>query len=188
MIFNETTLKGAFLIDLEPREDERGFFSRAWCQKEFEAHGLTAGIVQANLSYNKRRGTLRGLHYQAAPFEEAKLVRCTRGAIFDAIVDVRPSSPTYLQWIGVTLSGDNRRMLYVPEGFAHGFQTLEDDTDVFYQVTAFYAPGAERGARWDDPAFGIEWPDVDRRVISAKDQAWPPFTAVPVASGPNRPR
>jgi len=179
MLFRETRLPGAFIIDLEPRHDERGFFSRAWCQKEFEAHGLNPRIAQANLSYNKQRGTLRGLHYQIAPFEEAKLVRCIRGAIFDAIVDVRPASPTYLQWIGVTLSGQNRTMLYVPEGFAHGFQTLEPETDVFYQVSEFYAPGSERGARWDDPAFGIEWPEVDSRLISAKDQSWPPFAVQP---------
>jgi dTDP-4-dehydrorhamnose 3,5-epimerase len=179
MIFNESELKGAFIIDLDPNEDERGFFARAWSQTEFESHGLNARIVQANLSYNKRRGTLRGLHCQAPPYEEAKLVRCFRGAIYDVIVDLRPGSPTHLEWIGVTLTAENRTMLYVPEGFAHGFQTLEDDTEVFYQVTQLYTPGAERGIRWDDPALGIQWPEVESRVISAKDQGWPRFSRAP---------
>jgi dTDP-4-dehydrorhamnose 3,5-epimerase len=173
MIFNETALKGAFVIDLEPREDERGFFARAWCERECAAHGLQSRIVQANLSYNPTRGTLRGMHYQLAPYEEAKLVRCIRGAIWDAIVDFRPDSPTYLRWCGVELSAGNRRMLYVPEGFAHGFQTLEDETEAFYQVTQVYTPGAEQGIRWDDPAIGIQWPEADTRLISEKDRNWP---------------
>ncbi len=176
MNFHETKLKGAFVIELERKEDERGFFARAWCQKEFEAHGLNRNLVQANVSYNRKRGTLRGLHYQVAPHEEAKLVRCFRGAIYDVIVDLRPDSPTYLRWIGVELTAENRCMLYVPEGFAHGFQTLEDDTEVFYQVSQFYTPGAERGVRWDDPTFAIEWPAAKRRVISVKDQNWPLFS------------
>lgn len=175
MIFTETRLKGAFVIDLEPRQDERGFFARAWCRKEFEAHGLNPALVQANLSYNGKRGTLRGLHYQVAPHEEAKLVRCIKGAIYDVIADLRPDSATYLQWIGIELTQENRRMLYVPEGFAHGFQTLEHDTEVFYQVTEFYAPGAERGVRWDDPVLSVQWPDVEDRIVSSKDQTWPPF-------------
>jgi dTDP-4-dehydrorhamnose 3,5-epimerase len=176
MIFKEIQLQGAFVIELEPREDERGFFARAWCAKEFDAHGLNARVVQANLSYNRTRGTVRGLHYQMAPYEETKLVRCVRGAIYDVIVDLRPDSRTYLQWTGVELTADNRRMLYVPGGFAHGFQTLEDESDVFYQVTQHYTPGSERGIRWDDPAFGIVWPDVEHRMISHKDQSWPAFS------------
>ena len=180
MIFHETKLKGAFVIELERKEDERGFFARAWCQKEFEAHDLKRNLVQANVSYNRKRGTLRGLHYQVAPHEEAKLVRCFRGAIYDVIVDLRPDSPTYLHWIGVELTAENRCMLYVPEGFAHGFQTLEDDTEVFYQVSQFYTPGAERGVRWDDPTFAIEWPAAEQRVISEKDRNWPLFSPVQV--------
>jgi len=177
MIFKETRLKGAFIIELEQLKDERGFFARAWCQKEFEAHGLTPRLVQCNISFNKRRGTLRGMHYQAAPYEEAKLVRCTRGAVYDVIIDLRPDSPTYKQWIGVELTADNRRMLYVPEGFAHGYQTLTDNAEVFYQVSQFYSPESERGVRWNDPAFGIEWPEADVRIISAKDQSWPDYAA-----------
>jgi dTDP-4-dehydrorhamnose 3,5-epimerase len=176
MRFVETPLAGAFVIDLEPRVDERGFFARAWCANEFAAHGLNAHIVQANLSTNRTRGTLRGLHYQVPPYEEAKIVRCIRGAIYDVIVDLRPDSRTYLEWFGVELTAENRRMLYVPERFAHGFQTLEDDSEVFYQVTQFYTPDSERGIRWDDPAIRIAWPAVDERVISPKDQTWPAFS------------
>ncbi len=175
MIFRETELKGAFIIELEKLEDARGFFARAWCQKEFEAHGLTARLVQCNLSFNKKRGTLRGMHYQAAPYEEVKLVRCTRGAVYDVIIDLRPESPTYKQWLGVELTADNYKMLYVPEGFAHGYQTLTDDAEVFYQVSQFYTPASERGVRWDDPAFGIEWPETDTRIISDKDESWPDY-------------
>lgn len=174
MIFTETELKGAYIIDLERREDERGFFARTLCQQEFEAHGLVARIVQANTSYNKLRGTLRGMHYQRAPFAETKLVRAVRGAIYDVIVDLRPDSPTHMRWIGVELTADNRRALFVPEGFAHGFQTLEDDTDVTYQVSAFYTPGAEGGARYNDPTFDIQWP-LPVSVISDKDATWPDF-------------
>jgi dTDP-4-dehydrorhamnose 3,5-epimerase len=174
MIFIETELKGAYIIDLERREDERGFFARTWCQQEFEAHGLVARIVQANTSYNKAKGTLRGMHYQRAPHAETKLVRASRGAIYDVIVDLRPDSPTFKRWIGVELTADNRRALFVPEGFAHGFQTLEDNTDVSYQVSAFYTPGAEGGLRYNDPAFDIEWP-LPVSVISPKDADWPDF-------------
>jgi dTDP-4-dehydrorhamnose 3,5-epimerase len=174
MIFTETELKGAYIIDLERREDDRGFFARTWCQNEFEAHGLVARIVQANTSYNKLKGTLRGMHYQRAPYAETKLVRAVRGAIVDVIVDLRPDSPTYKRWIGVELTADNRRALFVPEGFAHGFQTLEDNTDVSYQVSAFYTPGAEGGARYNDPSFDIQWP-LPISVISDKDATWPDF-------------
>jgi dTDP-4-dehydrorhamnose 3,5-epimerase len=171
--FLETELAGAFIIELQPRVDERGFFARAWCTREFEAHGLQARMVQANLSANRSRGTLRGLHHQLAPFGEAKLVRCIRGAIYDVIVDLRPESRTHLKWIGVELTADNHRMLYVPEEFAHGFQSLVDDTEVFYQVSQFYTPEAERGIRWDDPVLGITWPHAEHRFVSEKDRAWP---------------
>jgi dTDP-4-dehydrorhamnose 3,5-epimerase len=174
MRFHQTELLGAYVIELEPRADERGFFARTWCQRELAEHGLNTNVVQANMSYNTVKGTLRGMHYQVAPYAETKLVRCTRGAIYDAIVDLRPDSPTYKRWIGVELTADNRRALYVPEGFAHGFITLEDNTDVMYQVTAFYTPGAEGGLRYDDPAFGIAWP-VPVSVISDKDRGWAPF-------------
>ncbi|GHA80244.1 dTDP-4-dehydrorhamnose 3,5-epimerase [Pontibacter akesuensis] len=174
MIFTETKLKGAFILDVKRLEDERGFFGRSFCQNEFEEHGLSANVRQTNVSYNKKKGTLRGMHMQLAPNEESKLVRCTRGAIYDVIIDMRPDSETYKQWIGVELTADNYRMLFVPEGFAHGFITLEDNTDVTYQVTEFYTPGAERGIRWNDPAFNIEWP-IEPVVISEKDQAHPDF-------------
>ncbi len=175
MIFHRLKLAGAYRIDLEPREDERGFFARAWCQKEFAEHGLETRIVQSNLSYNRYKGTLRGMHYQAPPHEEVKLVRCIRGSIFDVIIDLRPDSPTYRQWVGVELTAANRQMLYVPRGFAHGFQTLEDDTEVFYHVSEFYHPQAERGVRWNDPQFGIAWPAVEKRIVSVKDQSWPDY-------------
>lgn len=175
MIYNELELPGAFVIDLEPIEDDRGFFARAWSEAELRERRLTARTVQCNLSYNRRRGTLRGMHYQAAPHEEAKFVRCIRGSLLDVIVDIRPGSPTYLRWMGIELTASNRRMLYVPEGFAHGFQTLEDDTEAFYQVSEFYTPEAERGARWNDPLFAIEWPEVEERTISPKDAGWPDY-------------
>ena len=171
MIFRETEIPGAFVIDLERREDERGFFARAWCADEFAAHGLSTRLVQANLSYNESAGTLRGMHFQRAPHEEAKLIRCTRGSLFDAIVDLRPDSPAFKRWIGVELSAENRRALYVPEGCAHGYQTLEDGTESLYLVSEFYAPESEGGVRWNDPAFGIEWPDADNRTLSPKDAA-----------------
>jgi dTDP-4-dehydrorhamnose 3,5-epimerase len=172
MIFTETPLKGAYIIDIEPYQDHRGFFARSWCRHEFESHGLVPSVVQANISYNPKKGTLRGMHYQIAPHEETKLVRCTRGAIYDVIIDLRPESPTFKQWFGVELTSDNRRMLYVPKRFAHGFITLQDETEVFYQVSEFYNPESERGLRYDDPAFNIQWP-LDVQVISEKDRRWP---------------
>ena len=179
MLFTEIKLKGAYIIDVKRLEDERGFFGRSYCQREFEALGLNTNAVQANVSYNKKKATLRGMHMQLAPHEETKLVRCTRGAIYDVIVDLRQDSPTFKQWIGVDLTADSYRMLYVPEGFAHGFITLGDNTDVAYQVTQFYTPGAERGYRWDDPAFNIQWP-IEPVIISEKDRAHTPFEEVAV--------
>jgi len=176
MKFTETKLKGAYIIDIQPFEDERGFFSRAYCQNEFEAHGLTTQVAQANISYNKEKATLRGMHYQIPPHGEVKIIRCTRGALYDVIVDLRADSETYLQWVGVELTEDNHRMFYVPENFAHGFITLADNTEATYQVSEFYTPGAERGLRWNDPAFGIEWP-LEPGVISEKDQNWADFSA-----------
>jgi dTDP-4-dehydrorhamnose 3,5-epimerase len=175
MIFTETALKGAFTVEIQKIEDPRGFFARLWCKKEFQAHGLKANWVQANIALSEKRGTLRGLHYQIAPFEEAKLIQCIRGAIFDVIVDLRPDSPTYLRWHGVELTADNHKMIYVPEGFAHGYQTLTDDTVVTYPVSQFYTPGSEGGIRWNDPAFGIAWPITDDLILSEKDKHWPDF-------------
>lgn len=174
MIFTETKLKSAFIIEPERVEDERGFFARTFCQKEFEAHRLKTTFVQCNISFNKRKGTLRGMHYQVAPYSEAKLVWCTRGAIYDVIIDLRPDSPTFKQWVAFELAAENRRMLYIPEGLAHGFQTLVDDTEVFYQMSEFYHPECARGVRWDDPVFGIEWPP-DERIISPKDRQYSAF-------------
>jgi dTDP-4-dehydrorhamnose 3,5-epimerase len=175
MIFSPTEVKGAFIIDLEKREDERGFFARAFCQREFEQHGLTSHMVQCNLSFNHKKGTLRGMHYQAAPHGETKLVRCIRGEIYDVIIDLRADSPTAMKWVGVELSAENHRMLYVPGGCAHGFQTLTDNSEVFYLVSEFYTPAAERGARWNDHAFNIRWPEVAQRTVSPKDASWPDF-------------
>jgi dTDP-4-dehydrorhamnose 3,5-epimerase len=177
MIFTETKLQGAFVVDLKPIEDERGFFARAWCQQECQEHGLTPDVKQVNLSYNIHKGTLRGMHCQIEPYGEAKMVRAIRGAVFDVIIDLRPDSPTYQEWIGVELSAQNHRLLYVPENFAHGFQTLTNDTEILYQVSQFYTPGAERGIRYDDPAFAIEWP-LDVSVISEKDRTWTDFQEV----------
>ncbi len=174
MIFRETGLAGAFVIDLDPMSDERGFFARSWCAREFKNHELNPCLVQCNVSYNRTKGTFRGMHYQVAPFEEAKVVRCTGGAIYDVIVDLRPESPTFRQHIGETLSAENRRMLYVPEGFAHGFVTLADDTEVFYQMSEFYAPESAKGFRWNDPAFKIELP-LEVTVISERDRRCPDF-------------
>ena len=173
MVFRETPLTGAFLIELEKRADERGFFARTWCRREFEEKGLDTRIAQCSTSFNERRGTLRGLHYQAPPHAEVKLVRCTRGALYDVIVDIRPESPTYLAWFGAELTAENGRMLYIPEGVAHGFQTLADGTEVFYQISKDYAPDAARGLRWDDPALGIDWPQASERILSEKDRSWP---------------
>lgn len=175
MIFTETPLSGAFTVDLELRRDDRGFFARAWCQDEFERRGLSTRIVQCNTSYNNRTGTVRGLHFQRPPQAEVKLVRCTRGAIWDVIVDLRPESTTYTRWFGAELTADNRRMLYVPENFAHGYITLEPETETFYQVSEFYSPDHEAGIRWDDPAIGITWP-IEPVVVSAKDAGHPDFT------------
>lgn len=174
MIFTETALTGATIVDIERREDERGFFARTWDAREFEARGLNARLVQCSLSFNAQRGTLRGLHYQIEPSEEAKLVRCTRGALCDALVDLRPASPTYARHLSVVLTAENRRMLYVPEGFAHGFLTLEDATEVCYQISEYYTPESQRGVRWNDPAFGIVWP-AEVRVISDRDRNYPDF-------------
>jgi dTDP-4-dehydrorhamnose 3,5-epimerase len=174
MIFKETILKGAFVIELEPSSDERGFYARSWCQREFKEHGLNPALVQCGISYNKKKGTLRGMHYQAAPQAQAKLVRCGRGSVYDVIVDVRPESATFKKWVAVELTADNRRMLYVPEGMAHGFQTLEDDTEVLYQMTEFHDSESDRGVRWDDPAFRIDWPSADR-IMSERDRAFPEF-------------
>ncbi len=174
MIFSETPLQGAFVIEPAPRTDERGFFARVWCQHEFEEKGLTARVAQANLSLSKTKGMIRGMHYQIPPHAEAKTVRCTQGAIHDVIIDLRPSSPTYCAWFGVDLTADNHRMLYVPEGFAHGFQTLSDEAVVTYLVSEFYAPGFEQGVRFDDPIFGIEWP-LAVTVVSDKDRGWPNY-------------
>jgi dTDP-4-dehydrorhamnose 3,5-epimerase len=176
VIFTETELAGAFAVDLERREDDRGFFARAWCANEFTDHGLNPRLVQANLSFNDRKGTLRGMHFQREPAAEAKLIRCTRGSIFDVIVDLRPESPTFKRWVGVDLTAENRTALYVPEGFAHGYQTLKPDTETFYLVSEYYTPEAEGGVRWDDPAFGIEWPDPANAFLSEKDASWPDFT------------
>ena len=172
MIFNETKLAGAFTVALQRIEDERGYFARSWCHDEFLAAGLNVNLVQSNVSFNHRKGTLRGMHYQTAPHAETKLVRCTRGAIFDVIVDLREDSSTYGEWLGVELTAANAQMLYVPEGFAHGFETLDDATEVAYHVTEFYTPGAERGLRHDDPALGIAWP-LPVAVVSPKDVSWP---------------
>jgi dTDP-4-dehydrorhamnose 3,5-epimerase len=176
MIFTELALAGTFVIDLEKREDDRGFFARAWCADEFMAHGLNPRLVQVNLSFNERAGTLRGMHFQRAPHEEAKCVRCTRGAIYDVVLDLRPESATYKRWASLELTAENRRMLYVPEGCAHGYQTLVPETETLYQVSAFYAPESEGGVRWDDPTFAIDWPDTSERVVSAKDASWPDFS------------
>ena len=169
MKFIETELKGAFVINPERLVDERGFFARTCCRNEFEHHGLISDWVQCNIAFNKRKGTLRGMHYQVAPHAEAKLVRCTMGSIYDVIIDLRPNSKTYLQWISVELSAENRKMIYIPQGFAHGLQTLVDNTEVFYQMSAFYAPEHARAVRWNDPQFKIHWPEAER-TISEKDQ------------------
>ncbi len=174
MLFTETHLKGAYIIDPERIEDERGFFARTWDRHEFETLELNSSLAQCNISYNARRGTLRGMHYQVAPHEETKLVRCTAGTIYDVIIDLRPGSPTLREWLAVELSAANRRMLYIPPGYAHGFQTLEDHSEVFYQMAEFYAPDYARGVRWNDPAFGIIWPEVPQ-MIAARDQAYPDF-------------
>jgi len=175
MIFRETKLKDAFLIELEKMEDERGFFARTFCQEEFKAHGLNPNLVQCSISFNKKKGTLRGMHYQVAPYQEAKLVRCTQGSVYDVIIDLCPDSLTFKKWVAVELTAENRRMLYIPKGFAHGFQTLEDNTEVFYQMSEFYSPESSKGIRWDDPAFNIHWP-CNKRIISTRDKQYPDFS------------
>ncbi len=177
MIFTETKLKGAFLVELKLIEDDRGFFARAWCNNELKAQGLSHNLVQANTAYSKKSGTLRGIHFQNEPHQEAKLVKCIQGAIFDVIVDIRPASSTFGQWYGVELSAKNRKMLYVPEGFGHAYLTLADATEVYYSVTEFYHPESEGGIRWDDPEIGIEWP-IKPTVISDKDQALPNLSSI----------
>jgi len=173
--FRETELPGAYLVELDRHRDERGSFARVWCRKEFEDHGLVSSLAQANTSSNEKAGTLRGMHYQADPYQETKLVRCTRGALYDVIVDLRPDSATCRHWTGIELTADNDRMLYIPVVFAHGFITLEDNTEVNYLMSEAYVPGSDRGVRWDDPVFSIKWPrPVD--VISDKDAGWPDFT------------
>jgi dTDP-4-dehydrorhamnose 3,5-epimerase len=174
MQFHETRLSGVFRIDLEPHRDERGFFARSWCQKEFEAHGLNAKLVQCNISFNAQKGTLRGMHFQSSPFAETKLVRCTMGAIYDVVIDLRPQSPTFRQGVNITLTAANRLAIYIPEGCAHGFLTLEDNTEVFYQMSEFYNSASSSGVRWDDPAFQISWP-IKPLVISERDRKYPDF-------------
>jgi dTDP-4-dehydrorhamnose 3,5-epimerase len=174
MKFRETNLEGAYIIEIEKLSDDRGFFARSWCRKEFEAQGLSPDLVQANVSYSYKKGTIRGMHYQIAPYQESKLIRCTRGAIYDVIIDLRPDSPTYKQWTGVELTVDNYTMFFVPKDFAHGFQTLTDETEIAYQVSQFYTPGSEKGIRYNDPNFNIQWP-LEVTIISDKDRAWPDF-------------
>lgn len=179
MQFTKTKLKGAFIIDLEQRGDERGFFSRTFCAEEFLSHGLKPTVAQCNLSFNHKRGTLRGMHYQVPPAAETKLVRCTQGAIYDVIVDMRPDSPTFLDYIGVELTAENRRAIYVPEMFAHGYQALTDSAEVVYQVSQSYTPGYERGLRYDDPLLEIDWP-LPVIEISQKDAAWSLLERIPL--------
>jgi dTDP-4-dehydrorhamnose 3,5-epimerase len=181
MIFHKTKLGQVFEINLELNSDERGLFARSWCQNEFESQGLNPRVVQCNVSFNLRKGTLRGIHYQDAPCQEAKLVRCTKGAIYDVVVDLRPQSTTFKDWIAVVLTAEKRNMLYVPEGCAHGFLTLEDETEVFYQMSEFYHAELSRGIRWDDPTFQIDWPGKVE-VISERDRTYPNFKAVQCAS------
>ncbi len=171
MIFAETRLGGAFVVDIERREDDRGFFARTFCQREMADHGLNPVVAQASLAFNRRKGTVRGMHFQFPPATETKLVRCTRGAILDVIVDLRPESPTYLQHVAVELSAENHRALYVPERFAHGYQTLADETEASYQMSEFYTPGAEGGLPYDDPGLDLRWP-LPVSAISAKDASW----------------
>jgi dTDP-4-dehydrorhamnose 3,5-epimerase len=174
VIFTPTPLGGAFVIEPEPVSDSRGLFARTWCQRELAAHGLETRVAQCSTSFNKRKGTLRGLHYQTPPFAETKIVRCARGSMYDVIVDLRPQSPTFTHSFAAVLTAENRKAMYVPVGFAHGFQTLEDDTEVFYQISEFYSPEHSAGVRWDDPIFQIPWP-ADDRTISERDRSYPDF-------------
>lgn len=175
MIFTQTIFDKAYILEIKKIEDERGFFGRSWCRNEMMAKGLNGNLAQANTSFSHHKGTLRGMHFQVKPYEETKLIRCVRGAIYDVIIDLRADSPTFKKWIGVELSQDNYKMLYVPEGFAHGFLSLTDNTEVYYNVTAFYTPGAERGIRWNDPSFSIKWP-FEPQVVSQKDKDHPDFS------------
>jgi dTDP-4-dehydrorhamnose 3,5-epimerase len=177
MIFERLPLEGAYVIRLVTHEDDRGFFARTWCKKEFQAHGLAVDMVQGNTAFSRQRGTLRGMHFQVPPYGEAKLIRCIRGAIYDVMIDLRPGSPTCYTWYGIELDERSFRMVYVPEGFAHGYLTLRDDTEVTYQVSQFYSPDAESGIRWNDPLFNIRWPVVGQLILSAKDRGWPDFSA-----------
>ena len=174
MIFTETKIRGAFIIEPELLTDFRGFFMRSFCKEEFEKHGLETSIVQCNISYNEKKGTLRGLHYQSPPYEEVKIVSCTKGAVYDVILDLRKNSKTYCQWVSIELTDVNYKMLYVPKGCAHGFQTLKDDTVVYYQMTEFFHPECANGVRWDDPAFGIHWP-LGVKIISDRDERFPEY-------------
>ncbi|MBE0656968.1 MAG: dTDP-4-dehydrorhamnose 3,5-epimerase [Bryobacteraceae bacterium] len=174
MIFKSTSLQGVFEVEVEPHADERGSFARTWCREDFRMQGLNSELAQCSVSFNHRRGTLRGMHYQAAPHGEAKLVRCTRGSVYDVALDLRPDSPTFLRWAATELTADNRRAFYIPEGCAHGFLTLEDNSEVFYQISEFHHPEFARGLRWNDPAFGIAWP-AEVTVISERDRTYPEF-------------
>jgi dTDP-4-dehydrorhamnose 3,5-epimerase len=175
MKFNKISLTGAFLIEMEPIVDNRGFFARTWCADEFKLNGLNPKLAQCSVSFNVRKGTLRGMHYQDVPFMEAKLVRCSSGGIYDVIVDLRPKSPTFGKWFAAELTSENRKMIYVPEGFAHGFQTIADNTEVIYQISETYHPESARGIRWNDPRFGIKWP-IENPLLSERDAAFPEFT------------
>lgn len=177
MIFCDTSLRGAYVIEPERLDDERGFFARTWDARAFADRGLNTALAECSISFNRQRGTLRGMHFQRAPHEEAKVVRCTLGAIYDVIIDLRPASATFRRWIGEELTAENRRMLYIPEGFAHGFQTLEDDSEVLYQISTPYVPDHGAGVRWNDPAFGIRWPEVPERIMSDRDRLYPDFVA-----------
>jgi len=174
MKFKETKLKGAYIVEIKKEKDKRGFFARSFCRNEFESNGLNADFVQNNISSNSKKGTLRGMHYQVAPHEEVKLVSCLRGAIYDVIIDMRPSSSTYCRWVTIELTAENYRMLYIPVGFAHGFQTLKDNTVVFYQMSEFYHPKCARGVSWDDSMFSIKWP-IKQLIISSKDKSYKSF-------------
>jgi dTDP-4-dehydrorhamnose 3,5-epimerase len=174
VIFQPAALPGAFIVEIDRREDDRGFFARTWCRREFAEMGLSTELAQCNVSYNRGRGTLRGMHWQVPPHAEAKLIRCTRGRIWDVIIDLRTDSPSYMEHFGIELSAESGRALYVPEGMAHGFQTLEDDCEVSYQMSQFYEPAAARGLRWNDPAFGIRWPLKDP-ILHPRDAAYPDF-------------
>jgi len=175
MVFIETKLKGAYIVSMEEIGDNRGFFSRSWCKKEMKLYGLDTDIVQCNMSYNEKLGTLRGMHYQNEPFSETKYIRCIKGSLYDVIIDLRNDSTTFGEWIGVELSEKNGKALYVPKGFAHGYLTLEDNTVAYYQVTEFYHKECEAGARWNDKKFNIKWPTIENLIISEKDNNWPLF-------------